>query len=295
MANAKKRITSLLMVFCLTVVMTAGILVAAPVTVKAAGEFHADQKIDISNKTFQNGIASSSDGGTFAGNGGGLVHIPSPPNVSGSSCTITTSTFLNNTAELDGGAIYLYDVKTVEILECVFTGNSAGGYGGALYVAGSITVEITTCTFMGNTGNYAVYIEGDATFTNCVFGPYDKVYVSGTATYNNCTFQTPDPSLDGTGFSPDFASIEYEQRHADFWLGHYYVMAELPIGSSYAIDTYGQSIDHIRHFILDIVCQKGLTLTVKHNGQTYVFTRSNIYEYMRGHNHLFRDLGRYKR
>ena len=253
MVTTKKRLTSLLLVVCMTIALCAGFIIAAPVTVKA--DVTGISNVDMN----YNGNSIRIE---FTG--------------SGYKREIAILTITDNTT----GAQYIHSA--------VATPYSDTNY-----------YRITHTSFVAPVFGVFIY-DPNGTYTLSFPREFICNTVGDPLFPNGITWTTPspapsDPSLGSNNQAPDFASSEYEERHFDFWMAHYYAMYGLADGGRYTVDTYGQSIDHIRHFILDIVCDKGLTLTVKHNGNTYVLTRSNIREAMRGNNHLFESLGRYKR
>lgn len=87
---------------------------------------------------------------------------------------VTGSTFTNNLADEDGGALYVdYDAR-LWIEDSVFSGNHAGSNGGAVF--GSDDVIIESSSFSGNStsddesdGGGAVYADADASITSSAF------------------------------------------------------------------------------------------------------------------------------
>jgi len=112
----------------------------------------------VENSTFENnkgvGVGSS---GTSNTQGGAIVVHPS-----GSSATITDSTFIANSANV-GGAVSLAGVDGDSIIEnCTFTDNTAND-GGAVYLWTQDTAVVTVAnsTFSGNTAGWGNAISTD--------------------------------------------------------------------------------------------------------------------------------------
>ena len=257
MATAKKKCTSLLLVFCLTLAMVAGILVAAPVTVKAAPLATIAYNSNYITVTFSPWGCGISMGKLF------IIYDD-----------------LGN--EYSYTSIFKMEFKDSTMSSSIFSTSFTPKF---VYDSARTYYSYIEPGYFID-GNGKDLLQGEhSTLPPSLRPPPGPTPPGPTPT---------DPSLTPDGIARDRLTAEYEERHFDFWMNHYYAMYALPDGGKYTVDTTGQSIDHIRHFIFDIVCDKGLTLTVKYNGQTYVFTRSNIRDSMRGNNHLFENLGRYK-
>ena len=112
---------------------------------------------------------------------GGAIYAVSEG--SGRTVNISNSTFSQNTAQLDGGAIYSAQVSF--LTACTFTENKAAqgskkeGNGGAVYFASNATVEQSS--FSGNTAKYggAIYSSGNSLLS--VFG---AEFLANTAAWN---------------------------------------------------------------------------------------------------------------
>ena len=110
-------------------------------------------KLTISLSTFENNTAINGDGGA-------IEYIP-PNAVGARSFSITDSTFSNNNARFEGGAVYICCANnTITISGSTFSGNTAEDDGGGLYNCcgasgerAASTVSITNSTFSGNTAN----------------------------------------------------------------------------------------------------------------------------------------------
>jgi predicted outer membrane repeat protein/parallel beta-helix repeat protein len=154
-------------------------------------------------------------GGASSSQGGAIV-------LSGNAAQIRKCRFLNNQAANHGGAIYVPNTFTGQIVECVFENNTAlgSGYGGALYMANYSTPQITGCAFVGNTANYrggavTLYNNSGATFTNCVFcgntananyGGAVYMYRNSNPTFTNCTIAGNTADYGSAMFLYDYAA-----------------------------------------------------------------------------------------
>ncbi len=145
--------------------------------------------ITLQELTVQNGKAEVSGGG-----------------ISGSTITVTNSTFSNNTwASGYGGAI---SGGTVTVTNSSFSGNSATS-GGAIHGNGFVTV--TNSTFSGNSGASGGAISGgtvtatNSTFSNntasgsggAISGTALGMRIPGTVTVANSTFSNNTAAMDG--------------------------------------------------------------------------------------------------
>ena len=95
------------------------------------------------------------------------------------------STFSDNAAYTQGGALFLASSAVVDLSGTTFTSNSAAtSYGGAIYSSGA-SLTLTSCTFTSNSGvtyGSAIYSSGG---TIDLVGGYSFSGNSGTAGYNN--------------------------------------------------------------------------------------------------------------
>jgi hypothetical protein len=82
---------------------------------------------------------------SFSGNAGG---IGGGMGTSGGSPVVTSSTFLDNTADFGAGMLN-GGGSSPSVVNCAFSGNTAGSDGGGMHNAGS-TVTVINCTFTGN-------------------------------------------------------------------------------------------------------------------------------------------------
>ncbi|HEY1806688.1 MAG TPA: choice-of-anchor Q domain-containing protein, partial [Terracidiphilus sp.] len=115
----------------------------------------------ISNLTITDGYGTGSPSpSTF----GGGIHNEG-------NLTVSNSTFINNSVEEQGGAIYDYG-GNLTIQGCTFTANSTTTLGGgAIYGTGD-TITVNESTFSGNTAidnGGAIVMYGSATVTNSTF------------------------------------------------------------------------------------------------------------------------------
>ena len=94
-------------------------------------------------------------------------------------------TFINNSATLSGGAIYV--ANTQMIYNCNFDGNKADGDGGAVYVAEGITgakIQDSTFTNSHATNGGAVYYGGTTSSLNNALKIINDTFIKNIADYN---------------------------------------------------------------------------------------------------------------
>lgn len=92
--------------------------------------------------------STGTDGGS-GGTGGGLLIL----NANGSTVTLSDMTFINDSATLQGGAIFATGVNSLNIMDSHFLNNSVlgtGPNGGAITVTSSQTLTIADSDFNGN-------------------------------------------------------------------------------------------------------------------------------------------------
>ena len=131
--------------------------------------------VTVNNCTFTNNHVTEQCGGAiyWNTNTGGII---------------ANSTFLNNSADHNGSAIY-YDGNNGTIKDCTFIGNTVGENGGALYIAGKLN-EIRTSIFENNTAKRGAGIiaNGDKTMIMfCNFTNEHALHEAG-AIYLNCSY-----------------------------------------------------------------------------------------------------------
>lgn len=91
-----------------------------------------------------------------------------------STVNIDGCTFINNTRDMDGGAIWMhYNAQDCTVSNCVFIGNNATYNGGAIYwTDGSDNGRILNCIFINNTADTGVifwYNNNNCSISNCIF------------------------------------------------------------------------------------------------------------------------------
>ena len=95
----------------------------------------------ITNCTFSENVAK---------HGGAVAAYSSDETLpEGAIVDVSSCDFISNTAESDGGAVYVGRKSTVTIDDVLFEGNS-GTEGGALYVTGESTVDVSETKFLSN-------------------------------------------------------------------------------------------------------------------------------------------------
>ena len=141
---------------------------------------------------------------TAEGNGGAINRRNST-----GSLTLIGCVFSSNQAS-DGGAIHidekLGEVPTLQLLDCSFDGNSAGSRGGSVSIE-ETTAIITNCTFTGNLagtiGGGMHLLDTDAIITNCTFnentagGGGGVSSESSNSSVTNCLFVANSSVLGG--------------------------------------------------------------------------------------------------
>ena len=161
--------------------------------------------VNMENVVFENNTADY--GGAVFNANHKLIYGTDDPayaaggSVSGSAMNVklsfTDAEFINNTATVDGGAIYaaIYtyycNSGLVELHNVDFSGNSAGGHGGAIF-ASAVCMTIENTAFTNNTAGDdggALYFMGQsAESTNSVFSAsyaYSSLAVENTSFENN--------------------------------------------------------------------------------------------------------------
>jgi uncharacterized repeat protein (TIGR01451 family) len=128
------------------------------------------------------------------GSYGGAIDVQGVGGIGSSLLNVTASTFSNNTAQVDGGALIVYGVTTVT--GSTFSGDSAAGAGGAVVIHEAGTASLIDNTFTGNSAAVG------GAFSNG--GNSDPI--GGYATLTQCTLSGNTATLGGGGV---FASIGY--------------------------------------------------------------------------------------
>lgn len=117
------------------------------------------------------------------------------------------SSFLGNTAAVQGGAIYNNGYAT--LLQCTLSGNQ--GPGSAIYSSGGgNTLQLTQCTISGNPGNAIVNTFGAMmALTHCTIAANPNTGISNsnaTATLTNCIVAANGSDISSFGQAPPFGS-----------------------------------------------------------------------------------------
>jgi predicted outer membrane repeat protein len=135
--------------------------------------------------------------GNHASAGGAMAE-----NVDASTAIIVGCQFQGNTADQDGGALWIND-SSPRVTDCVLQGSHANN-GGAVFILGHAP-KFVACRMIGNTASRAggaIYSESTfTTLTNCVVAGSSAMYgggLYGDASLVNCTFV-------GTSTSTGFA------------------------------------------------------------------------------------------
>ncbi|WP_405264669.1 hypothetical protein [Methanobrevibacter sp.] len=136
--------------------MTNGIIIDKPITINGNG-YTIDAKgkacvfyVGASDVTIKNITIKNAH---YNGGGGAIYWSMDSGNGSVSNCI-----FINNTAGMDGGAIYWYGGNG-SVSNCIFINNTAGGVGGAIFCSGEFG-NISYCVFLNNSADD----EGDAIY-----------------------------------------------------------------------------------------------------------------------------------
>ncbi|MBK9927905.1 MAG: hypothetical protein IPP66_21745 [Anaerolineales bacterium] len=120
----------------------------------------------------------SGNSAVFA-NGGGIYSF--------GTLDVLDSTFTENTADGDGGAIYNSYESTLTVMRSTFSGNSAPGMGGGVYNDATSVLNVTNSTFVKNSsGNggaifnyHNAFYAGILSVTNSTFSANSAVYHGG--------------------------------------------------------------------------------------------------------------------
>lgn len=151
-------------------------------------------------ETFANAPTLTVTNSTFTGNTGGDGGAVATESPGGGNATIIGSTFVNNTARFDGGAIH--NVQTLTVINSTFTGNTAPD-GGAFFADGGAATFIND-TIAGNTSTTA----GSGAFDNRIGTATVKDTIISNNSGGNCgtTAFTDDGFNLENGTSCNFAS-----------------------------------------------------------------------------------------
>ena len=175
--------------------------------------FYYGNTLTVKGSTFTNNNAPY--GGAISSDDGYAIII----------LNVICSTFANNTATGDGGAIYNVNSGTLNVTGSTFTNNNAPN-GGAVYTANGCTLNVTSSTFTNNTAaqyggaiynKYGTYVEYGA--VNAVFNRFYKNTAGsgGDAIYTNGNSFTADNNWWGSN-NPDFVSLTGSTVTPTKWL-----------------------------------------------------------------------------
>ncbi|MBE9185176.1 DUF4347 domain-containing protein, partial [Microcoleus sp. LEGE 07076] len=130
-------------------------------------------KVVLENSTFINNKAVKDSSGS-GGSGGGVRH-------GNADLTVTNCTFANNTADDNGGGLWLGEDGNVSIVNSTFSGNTAAKQGGGIVVGNrdSFSTNIVNSTLAKNTAGE--YSGGIATFGNQPITVKNSIFDSNTA------------------------------------------------------------------------------------------------------------------
>ena len=106
-------------------------------------------KVVLEDSTFINNKAVKNAAGS-GGSGGGVRH-------GNADLTVTNCTFANNTADDNGGGLWLGEKGNISVVNSTFSGNSAAKQGGAMLVANSdsFSTNIVNSTFANNSAEFS--------------------------------------------------------------------------------------------------------------------------------------------
>ncbi|MEG3844925.1 DUF4347 domain-containing protein, partial [Microcoleus sp. herbarium14] len=130
-------------------------------------------KVVLEKSTFINNKAVKYSSGS-GGSGGGVRH-------GNADFSVTDCTFANNTADDNGGGLWLGEEGNVSVVNSTFSGNSAAKQGGGMVVGNrdSFSTNIVNSTFAKNTAGE--YSGGIATFGNQPITVKNSIFDSNTA------------------------------------------------------------------------------------------------------------------
>ncbi|QDT82004.1 putative outer membrane protein PmpB precursor [Gimesia maris] len=150
----------------------------------SGGAIHSLETLSISDVVFADNQASVLNGPLYGGNYGGAIY-------SGGDLTVTNSTFVRNSADWYGGAIYSTD-GLLTITGCDFSENQTSYAGGAIVAQnGDLTVSASTFTQnSSDTLGGGIYItQGVLTVSKSVFT--ENSSVTGGAIYHQISSTFP--------------------------------------------------------------------------------------------------------
>lgn len=260
MTKPKHRVASVLLTLCLTMVLCAGFMLAAPVQVQAAAPFQLH--VDINGTVFA------------AGESDILVELLSEEDPNIPAELMTFNVYLDWNPALydptvDYTVTYSYDDQIYHNsvnMQLSTTNTKPPNPNDPTDPTGmreivkteSWTYPPATTSYNCFTISYQGYTE---TLEFTVAWNTTEWYAARNAPKQGHTEPTP---------APDAGTDEYWLRHYDFWLPVHAQLTALGNTGNVTVDTAGHSIDHIQHFVFDALNNTSRTLTVKHQGATYV-------------------------
>jgi hypothetical protein len=140
---------------------------------KGGGIYAWEAGVDIEDCTFEANSAP-----IMGGNGGAICMRM------GSNFNITSSSFIDNSVEINAGAINIWEARAT-IAHCTFRGNSAfgyGGQGGALICSTPLDVTLSYCEFIDNfayLGSGIYLSDAPLIIDHCTFS-------RNTSVFNDC-------------------------------------------------------------------------------------------------------------
>ena len=210
--------------------------------------------LNISNCIFQGNNTTSATGGGAISDG---------ELASGTSLTISNTSFIGNYATGNGGAILIIGVPTVNITGSLFSGNYSSGYsGGAIAIGGTgqtsiVTTALTNDTFYGNYAGGAVggavYLTGLATYVNSTTLQYvtmvGNYLTNATSTgggvssgaYNNLTIMNSVVAANYIKSSTGFPDLAYYITPTHAFSGSIFTISTGALSGGYYYSSYSQA------------------------------------------------------
>jgi len=121
--------------------------------------------------------------------------------VEGADGKVINSEFRNNNASTFGGALVMS--RNIYVGNCIFVDNFAGTYGGSI-VSYDNSGEIDNCTFKNNnatTDGGAIYI------SHRLYNVHDCIFINNTASNSNDIYNTMDVIISNNDFTGDYVGI----------------------------------------------------------------------------------------
>lgn len=128
--------------------------------------------VTIENTIFRDNQVAALTGGGNDGNGGAIAHVRNSPDAAGK-FTVSNSSFVDNLANSQGGAIWVNQTNSIDINNSTFSGNRAtNSFGGAITTYHG-QMDVTNVTIADNSaeGSGAIFRGTDPsiTATNTIF------------------------------------------------------------------------------------------------------------------------------